>query len=57
MWALFEDGELHPDYELTGDFELDTHQADTDAVLEEIKAVLAEEESRRERLKAAELED
>lgn len=54
IWALFEDGELHPDHPLTGCFELDTHTADTDAVLEEIKAVLAEEESRRERLRAAE---
>jgi len=57
MWALFEKGELHPDYPLTGAFELDTHAADTDAVLQEIKAVLAEEEGRRERLRAAELED
>lgn len=54
IWALFEDGKLHPDHPLTGDFELDTHTADTDAVLQEIKAVLAEEESRRERLRAAE---
>jgi RIO kinase 1 len=54
MWALFEEGELHPDHELTGHFELDTHLADTDAVLQEIKAVLAEEEKRRERLQAAE---
>jgi len=54
MWALFEEGELHPDYELTGDIELDTHTADANAVLQEIKAVLAEEESRRERLIAAE---
>jgi len=57
IWALFEDGELHPDHPLTGRFELDTHTADTDAVLEEIKAVLAEEESRRERLRAAESGD
>jgi len=54
IWALFEDGDLHPDQPLTGHFELDTHTADTDAVLEEIKAVLAEEESRRERLRAEE---
>ena len=57
IWALFEDGELHPDHPLTGYFELDSHTADTDAVLREIKAVLAEEESRRERLRAAEAED
>ena len=57
IWALFEDGELHPDHPVTGDFELDTHTADTDAVLQEIKAVLAEEESRQERLRAAESAD
>ena len=54
IWALYKDGELHPDHQLTGYFELDTHTADTDAVLVEIKAVLAEEESRQERLRAAE---
>lgn len=32
IWALFEDGELHPDYELSGEFELDTHAADVDSV-------------------------
>lgn len=53
MWALFEDGELSPDRQLTGTFEQDTHVADTDAVLDEIRAVLAEEESRQQRLKAA----
>jgi RIO kinase 1 len=57
IWALYEDGSLHPDYPLTGHFELDTHVPDTDAVLEEIKAVLAEEESRRERLRANEADD
>ncbi|NND68462.1 MAG: serine protein kinase RIO, partial [Halioglobus sp.] len=25
IWALFEDGELHPDHQLSGHFELDTH--------------------------------
>jgi RIO kinase 1 len=57
IWALYEDGNLHPDYPLTGRFEIDTHTADTDAVLEEIRAVLAEEESRRERLRADEADD
>jgi len=57
MWALYEEGELHPDQELTGDFVFDTTAADTDAVLEEIKAVLAEEEERRERLSELENED
>jgi RIO kinase 1 len=54
MWSLFEEGELHPDYQLTGNFEVDTHTADTDAVLQEIKAALAEEEKRQERLNAEE---
>jgi len=54
MWALYEDGELHPDFPLTGQFELDTHEADVDAVMLEIKAALAEEESRQERLREAE---
>jgi len=54
IWSLYEDGQLHGEYPLTGEFELDTHSADTDAVLAEIQAVLAEEESRKERLRANE---
>ena len=50
MWALLEDGDLHPDYQLTGEFEVDLHDADTDSVLAEIKAVLEEEEARRARI-------
>ncbi|WP_116368312.1 PA4780 family RIO1-like protein kinase [Parahaliea mediterranea] len=57
IWALYEDGDLHPDYVPSGDFELDTHSADTDAVLAEIRAVLAEEAQRRERLEADEADD
>ena len=57
IWALYEAGDLHPEHQLTGVFALDTHTADTDAVLAEIKAVLAEEESRQERLRAAESTD
>jgi len=51
MWALYEEGDLHPDIELTGHFDGPTEEADVDAVLEEIKAVLAEEQERQERLK------
>ncbi len=51
IWDLFEDGNLLPDSTLSGQFELDTHIADTDAVMEEIKAVMAEEARRQERLK------
>lgn len=54
MWALYEEGDLHPDFPLTGQFELDTHTADVDAVMLEIKAALAEEESRLERAREAE---
>jgi RIO kinase 1 len=57
IWALYEDGELHPELELTGQFEMDTHAADVDAVMLEIKAALAEEESRKQRLREAEESD
>ncbi len=53
IWALYEEGELHPDVELTGHFEIDTEAADVDAVLEEIKAVYAEEQERLRRLSEA----
>lgn len=54
MWAIYEDGELTPDTELTGEFEDDSEEADVDSVLSEIKAVLAEERERQERLNAEE---
>lgn len=57
IWALFEEGELHPDHPLTGQFELDTHEADVDSVILEIKAVLAEEAARQERLQADDQRD
>lgn len=50
MWALYEDGELKPEVELTGRFTTDSTESDVDGVLEEIKAVLLEEEKRQERL-------
>ena len=53
IWALYENGELHPETELTGQFELDTHEADVDGVMEEIKAVMAEEQERQRRLREA----
>jgi RIO kinase 1 len=53
IWALYEEGELHPDRKLTGHFEIDTHTPDVDAVMLEIKAALAEEESRKARLRDA----
>ncbi|MAM87381.1 PA4780 family RIO1-like protein kinase [Allohahella sp. A8] len=53
IWALYEDGELHPDSELTGFFEDDEADADVDGVLEEIKAAFAEEAARLERIRDA----
>jgi RIO kinase 1 len=57
IWTLYENGELHPDIKLTGHFDMPTHSADVDSVMLEIKAALAEEESRQERLREAEAED
>ena len=57
IWTLYEDGELHPDRQLTGLAEIDDHTADLDSVMLEIKAALAEEESRQRRLREAEDED
>ncbi|MGI9275171.1 MAG: PA4780 family RIO1-like protein kinase [Endozoicomonas sp.] len=53
MWALYEDSKLEHDTELTGLFEESTESADVDSVLEEIKAVLAEEQERQERMSDA----
>lgn len=50
MWALYEAGELTADTELTGVHQQDEHSADVGSVLDEIRAVLAEEEARRQRL-------
>lgn len=50
MWALYEAGELTADSVLTGEHEADEHEADVGSVMEEIRAVLAEEEARRQRL-------
>ena len=57
MWSLYEEGELHPETDLTGLFEEDLQSADVDAVLLEIKAAMAEEAERLERLRAAEEPD
>ena len=50
MWALFEEGKLTPNSQLTGYFEEDTELADLDTVMEEIKAAFAEEQERIERM-------
>lgn len=57
IWALYEEGQLHPDLKLTGHFEVDTHAADVDSVMQEIKAALADEESRKQRLRDAQAGD
>lgn len=53
IWALYEDGELHPDSPLTGAFEAPEGEADVDAILGEIQAAIDEEEERRERIREA----
>ncbi len=51
MWALYEDGELHPETELTGQFVESEEAADIDSVVDEIKAAFAEEMERQERIR------
>lgn len=57
IWALYEDGELHPDLQLTGVFEHDEQAADVGSVIDEIIAALEEEQERQERLKDDEEDD
>lgn len=54
IWKLFEDGDLQPDSKLTGLFAESTEAADVDGVMEEIESVIAEEQSRLERMAEAE---
>lgn len=51
MWALYEDGELYPETELTGVFVESDEAADVDSVVDEIKAAFAEELERQERIR------
>ncbi len=51
IWALYEDGELHPDTELTGRFEESALAADVDEVLQVIDAAWSEEQERLQRLR------
>ncbi len=51
MWALFEEGNLTTNSVLSGEFDDDKDSADVDAVLEEIKAVMQEEQERQERIR------
>ena len=50
IWELYENAKLEPDTELTGLFKENTDSADVDSILLEIKAVMAEERVRQERL-------
>ena len=54
IWSLYEEGELNPESTLTGNYQTDSASADVDSVLEEIKAVMKEEQERQERLREAE---
>lgn len=53
IWALYEDGELNPEVELTGQFKESEEAADVDVVMQEIKAAFEEEQERQERLREA----
>ena len=52
MWSLFEQGELTPETQLTGLFRENTHSANVDTVIEEIKAAFDEEQERLTRMQA-----
>ena len=47
IWALFEEGDLNPDYQLTGHYEDSGDLADVDSLLKDIDAVKQEEEEAR----------
>ena len=51
IWTLYEDGELHPEVELTGRFEESALAADVDEVLQVIDAAWSEEQERLQRLR------
>ena len=53
IWSLYEEGDLHPDTELSGLYEDDGESADVDSVLEEIKAAMEEEQARLDRINEA----
>ena len=57
LWSLYKSGDLHPDAELTGEFDLVDAEADVEGVLDEIKAILQEEETRRALLRDDEDDD
>lgn len=54
IWALYEEGELHSETELSGEFEEELVDADVDSIMVAIKAAMQEEQDRLERLREAE---
>jgi RIO kinase 1 len=50
IWALYEAGELHPEVALSGEYDVIEFDPDVDAVLEEIKQAMLEEQQRMARL-------
>jgi RIO kinase 1 len=57
IWEHYEEGTLHPDMELTGNAVEDTHSADVDSIMLEIKAAMEEENERQERIRDAQESD
>jgi len=57
MWSLYEAGELTPETELTGKYDVEESEADIDAVMLEIKAALEEEEAKQAYLKSLDEDD
>ncbi len=53
IWALYEAGELHPEVALSGEYDVIELDPDVDAVLEEIKQAMLEEQQRMARLAEA----
>jgi RIO kinase 1 len=51
IWGHYEDGSLHTEIKLTGCIEEHSEAPDVDGVLQEIEAVVAEEQERQERLR------
>ncbi len=50
IWALYEEGNMDVDFQLTGKFIESNAKADVDSVIEEIKAAMFEEQERQERM-------
>ncbi|MFT5221206.1 MAG: RIO kinase 1 [Planctomycetota bacterium] len=51
IWSLYESGDLNPETPLTGEHEADESDPDVDAVIEEIKQAMLEEQERLERIR------